>query len=437
MLKKFLLLLIFIMAAAPVFAIEREDLNLEFFNAFHDPYLLQYLNEAVDNNHDARVATQRVEEYRQNIKLAFAQELPSIRVSAGYLGASIPYVNIDKNAFVLPFTANYEADIFGRSRDRTKSAKMIYEMSKLDEQSVYLALLTDVASIYTNILQYDELIAGQENLAANYAQILADGQKKFSRGLITNTDLNNAQTSLKHANTELQNLTKQREVLLMQLAVMTGRDAADKEELRRGTLAAFEYDAEIPAAIESDVIFARPDLQRAEKALEKAKIDVRVARKNFLPTFNILGVLTFNTIGPGSFFSWGSSLGALLAGLTQDLFTGGKKSAELKLQKAKYEEMLESYTQTGLEAAKEVNMALCFIKHDVLIEDNAKENLALSTKNFADAQKMLDNGLFSRSQYLMSANQCVSSRMDLIRAKTQRIINYYTLYKSAGGRLSS
>ena len=110
-------------------------------------------------------------------------------------------------------------------------------------------------------------------------------------------------------------------------------------------------------------------------ALEKAKIDIRVARKEFLPRFNITGIWAFNTIAPGSFFSWESSLAALLAGATQDIFTGGRKIANLKFQKAKYEELFEQYRQVDLDAVKEVNTSLCIIKHDTEIENRNQRKI--------------------------------------------------------------
>src|SRR5699024_10802635 len=98
--------------------------------------------------------------------------------------------------------------------------------------------------------------------------------------------------------------------------------------------------------VSSDIIFARPDVKAAEANLEKAQIDVRVAKKEFFPRFNIVGVWAFNTVAPGSFFSWESSLAAILAGASQDIFKGGMKVARLKMQKAKYEELFEDYNQT-------------------------------------------------------------------------------------------
>ena len=440
MFKKAILIIAALLIAPISFAVDRNDLNVEFFNRFNDVYLYQYVNEAIENNHTAKQATIRVEEYRQNVKSQFANELPSFSVSADYLGLHIPEINpavsnIRKNNFVLPFVANYEADFLLKNRDKTKSAKKTYEMSKFDEQSAYLALLSDVATVYTNILQYDKLIEEQEKIINNYNQILNDNNKKLSRGVINSTELNNSKTNVETSKIALENLIKQREILLMQFAVLLGRSASEASNIERGTLDDFEYNAVIPSEIESDVIFSRPDVKRAETALEKAKIDIRVARKEFLPKFNITGIWAFNTLAPGSFFSWESSLAALLAGATQDIFTGGRKIANLKFQKAKYEELFEQYRQTDLDAVKEVNTSLCIIKHDTNIENQTKEKLNLETKNLNSANKMLSRGVISKSQYLNSENLYINKDMDLTRAKTRKLVNYYTLYKTVGGKL--
>ena len=423
----------------PCFAVDRNDLNVEFFSRFNDDYLFQYVNEAIVNNHNAKQATIRVEEYRQNVKLQFANELPSFSVSANYLGIHSPKFNpnlsVSKNAFVLPFIANYEADFFLKNRDKTKSVKKTYEMSKFDEQSAYLALLSDVATVYTNILEYDKLIKEQEKIVNNYNQILNNDNKKLARGVINTTELNKSKTNVEQASITLENLIKQREVLLMQFAVLIGRSTDGANSIERGSIDKFEYNAVIPSEIESDVIYSRPDVKRAEMALEKAKIDVRVARKEFLPKFNITGIWAFNNIAPGSFFSWESSLAALLAGATQDIFAGGRKIANLKFQKTKYKELFEQYRQTDLVAVKEVNTSLCIVKHDTEIENKTKEKFLLETKNLNNADRMLNRGVISKTQYINSENMYINKDMDLTKAKTRRLVNYYTLYKTVGGKL--
>ena len=82
-----------------------------------------------------------------------------------------------------------------------------------------------------------------------------------------------------------------------------------------------------------------------------------------------------------------------------------------------------------------MNTSLCIIKHDREVENGVNEKLKLEEKNLNSADKMLSQGVISKSQYLNSENRYISKDMDLTKAKTQRLVNYYTLYKTVGGKL--
>lgn len=436
--KKVLLVLSLSIISLPSFAVDREALNVDFFSKFNDDCLNYYIESALENNHDLKKAEHVVEQYRQQAKYSLGNELPSFSVSANYLGIKVPQLDnfaLKKNAFVLPFMANYEADFLLKNRDKTRSANKAYEASKYEEKAIYLSLLSDVATVYTNILQYDELIKKQGAIVDISNNILALDLKKFHRGIIDSTRLNNSKKNLETEKTKLDIYKKEQTVLLMQLAVLSGLSPDCIKDFKIGTLENFEYSGAIPSEIDSDVIFSRPDVMAAETKLEKAKIDVRVARKEFLPTFNITGLWIFNTIAPGTFFSWESSLAAILAGASQDIFMGGRKVANLKLQKAKYEELFEDYKQTDLEAVKEVNTALCFIKYDTGIENNIKSKLNYEVKNFNNSAKKLERGVISYPEYLSAKSNLLMLQKDMAQAKTQRLVNYLTLYKAVGGKL--
>lgn len=434
--KGILLLIILIFGSSSVFAVNREELNPEFFGRFNDDCLVYYINEALENNHDAKQATARVEQYRQQAKVSLGKELPAFTVAANYLGIHVPMLDnftLSKNAFILPFFMNYEADFLLKNRDKTRSANKSYKASQYEEKAVYLALLSDVATVYTNILEYDELINIQNENILIYSKLLDYNNKKFARGVISTTELDNSLRNLETAKNELENLQKQRDVLIIHLAVLTGK--CPDGDLPRKNLQDFEYQGKIPDEICSDVIFSRPDVMQAETNLEKAQIDVRVARKEFLPNFNILGLWAFNTIAPGTFFSWESSLAGIMAGATQDIFKGGQKIANLRYQKAKYEELFEKYRQTDLEAVKEVNTALCFIKHDTAVEDNTLKKVNYEYKNLENSKKKLNRGTVSNPDYLNNLADFLAIQKEAVQAKNQRLVNYYTLYKAVGGKL--
>ena len=436
--KKLLLVLALLFMAQSCFAVDIQELNIEFFNRFNDENLNCYIQDALNNNHDLKKAGHVVEQYRQQTKYSLGKELPSFSVSANYLGIKVPELDtfqLKDNAFILPFMASYEADLLLKNRDKTKSVKKSWEAAKFNEKTIYLALLTDVATVYTNILQYDDLIERQTKIVKNQEEILNRSIKKYERGVISLTELNNVKKSVETGKSSLEKLQKERETAMMQLAVLTGNSSSNIADMKVGDLESFEYSGKIPDEISSDVIFSRPDVKMAEANLEKAKIDVRVAKKEFFPRFNIVGVWAFNTIAPGTFFSWESSLAAILAGATQDIFKGGMKVANLKIQKAKYEELFEDYNQTNLDAVKEVNTSLCIIKHDKQIEDNTKSELNYETQNFQNAQKKLRQGVISEPEYLAEENKLINTQTNYAQAKTQRIVNYFTLYKAVGGQL--
>lgn len=420
------------------YAVDVKELNIEFFEKFNDENLNCYIKEAIEKNHELKKAAHSVEQYRQQTKYSLGQELPSLGVSANYLGVKVPELDnfqLKKNAFVLPFTASYEADLLLKNRDKTRAIKKSYEAAKFNEKAVYLALLSDVATVYTNILRYDDLIEKQEEILKIQEEILNRNDKKFKHGVINLTDLNNVKKNVEASKSTLENLKKNRETAVMQLAVLTGNSAANTANMKFGNFDSFEYSGEIPKEVSSDIIFARPDVKAAEANLEKAQIDVSVAKKEFFPTFNIVGVWAFNTIAPGAFFSWESSLAAILAGASQDIFKGGMKVARLKMQKAKYEELFEDYNQTNLEAVKEVNTSLCIIKHDKQVEANTKSELGYELQNFGNAEKKLNQGVISVPEYLVAKTEFLESQTNFTQAKTQRIINYFTLYKAVGGQL--
>lgn len=144
-----------------------EYVNMCFWDKFQDEYLNYYITEAIRNNPDARKASWQVEEYRQNVKYSFGQELPSLSVSANYAGIHVPRFDnfeLDQNAFILPFIASYEPDFLLKNRDRTKSVKKAYETEKYLEKSVYISLASDVATAYVNVILYDKLISYQNEI---------------------------------------------------------------------------------------------------------------------------------------------------------------------------------------------------------------------------------------------------------------------------------
>lgn len=411
--------------------------NICWWDNFTDPCLKYYIIKAIENNHDAKKASWQVEEYRQNIKLQFSQELPSLSVGGSYLGAHYPDTikNLKSNIFAVPFIASYEADIFLKNHDKTKSKKKAYEASKFQEKSVYISLASDVATTYVNILKYDKQIQIQQALVKIKCEQIRREVAKYKRGVTSIPNLNNIKKDYEIARSNLEETIKSRDKALNQLAVLTGDSPENIASIKRIDWNDFNYKSVIPKEISSDVIFSRPDIMEAEENLEKSKIDVRVARKEFLPTIKVTGFYSLDNIGPDGFGTWGSTIAGILANATVDLFKGGQKVANLKINKAKYEQMFETYRQTDLNALKEVNDSLLIINQDTKIDQNTHCNLLTQKDNYNRANESFNRGVISYQTLLSEQEQYLNMQQNQVSTKTARLVDYITLYKAVGGKL--
>ena len=114
-----------------------EYVNLDFWNNFNDENLSNYINLAIKNNYDLKIATLNVDEFYQATKIQFANELPQATVGFTPAYAKVMEANASW-MFAMPMIINYEADIFLKNRDKTRSSKKLYESSKFDERAAYI-----------------------------------------------------------------------------------------------------------------------------------------------------------------------------------------------------------------------------------------------------------------------------------------------------------
>lgn len=413
--------------------------NLSFFERFNDCYFEDYIKEALINNHDLKQADYRVKQYRYEINSVLSKEFPQLSVSSNYLGTHFPKgdmnVFLKKNSFILPFRLNFEPDFLLKTKDKINSKKFLYKGALANQKSTYLTLLGDVASTYVNILLYDYLINQQKEILKNKDKNLSFDFNKFKFGVIDLINLNTAKEEFNSQQLIYDTLIKNQNTNLYNFSLLLGRSANCIDEIKRGRLEDFEYQETIPEIISSDLIYARPDVIEIENKLKSAKLDVTIAKKDFFPTFNIMGILAFDTAGGGNFFSWGSSFAYLLAGASQDIFKGGEKIANLRIKKARFNELVENYKQTDLTAIKEIANALNIIKQDKINEKTSNNQLEIEKKNYLASNKKFNRGIISRIEFLNDKNSYLQQKQLSATSKAVRLVDYFTLYKAVGGEL--
>ena len=333
-------------------------INIDWWKEFNDPILTDYIIKAVQNNYDLKISSLKIEEAIEKKNIVRAGEMPSIGIGAVPALYKLPAVTHSEGLISLPLYANYEFDLFGKNRDKTKSMDKIVEISKQTERSSYISVISAVGSTYYNIVKLDKLIEIQEQIIEERREIYDLMNLSNSEGFISTADTVNAHKALIKADSDIIELKKLREKMLNMLAVLIGDSSENSSNYERIYYDDLIITKQIPEFIPSEIIANRPDYITSEKMIEKMGIDVRAAKKEFLPSIDILGLISFNSTKYISKLNWNNTVGILGGGILLPLFTGGSRIANLKLNKNKYKQAVENYQNTNLKAIQEVNDSL-------------------------------------------------------------------------------
>lgn len=410
-------------------------INYEWWTNFNDEILTGYIDKAIKNNYNLKMATIAVDEYYQVIKIQFGNELPMAGVGFSPALAKMPGKTTADWTFAVPALVNYEADIFLKNHDKTKMSKKDYEKALQDERSAYIAVASAIGTTYLNIVKLDKMIELQEQIVSDRKIIYDLMLLRNKEGLTSTSDTVKANKSYVGGKSVLTDFKKQRDILLNQLCVLIGENPEKADTIKRISYDNLNFSGVIPKEISSDIITQRPDYITAEKMIEKAGIDVRVAKKEFLPTINLTGVAMFFNSEFGSLLNTKGALTALAGAINLPLFTGGKRVANLKLKKATYERLLNNYYQTNLTAIQEVNDVLTSITHDNKKYEDTKLQSDLERKDFGLSNAKYNQGVISKLDLTQLRENVLSTDKLVADQKINCLVDYIGLYKAVGSQL--
>ncbi len=409
--------------------------NINWWKGLDDSILIDYILKAVECNHDLKISSLKVEETRQNKNIQRSKEMPSIGVGAVPALYKLPASTSSDGLISLPIYASYELDLFGKNRDKTKSFDKLIEISAQNERAAYISVVSAVGSTYYNIVKLDKLINLQEEIIKDRKQIYDLMKLSNEEGLISTADTVNANKAYIRANADIIELKKSRERLLNMLAVLIGESPENKNNYARIAYDDLIINKSVPDSVSSDVIENRPDYLSSEIMLEKTGIDIRAAKKDFLPSFNILGLISFSSTEFLSKMNWTNAVAVLGGGALLPLFTGGAKIANLKLQKNKYNQAVENYKKTYIVSVQEINDALCDLKLDNEKYLKTLENYNVEKSDFGYTQLKYKEGIISNLDLLQKKENLLVTEKQLTNDKIEYFINQISLYKASGAKI--
>ena len=406
-----------------------------FWENYMDKYLSSYVHEALEQNPSLKIANDRLRQSQALLGTINAQRLPHIGVNPSVY----PYRSLSgkkyssHNDITMPLFFNWEIDIFGKLSDQVQSGRYDVKIAKEDVNIKKLSLTSEVCALYFNIILTAELIENEEEILKNLEEVLKLKKQLYEGGIIKYDDLYITEYEKINTQNELNSLYKQRDILSHAFSFI--RAAAPDENINHRTMEETVLPFLPDAEINSDLIFNRPDVIQAEYAIKKAAFDVKVAKKMFLPSFNLNEIVGFESFRAGRLFNWDSIVYQLGAGLLLDLYSGGYKKHFLKYNKELALEKLHKYDYTILDAVRETEDCLSSYKTDYKAFVDFKAMMANSQHYYDVAKTRYHSGIGNRIDELDARRQYLINENAANKAKAASLIDTVSLYKALGSRI--
>jgi outer membrane protein TolC len=164
-----------------------------------------------------------------------------------------------------------------------------------------------------------------------------------------------------------------------------------------------------------------------------ANAQIGMAQAAYYPSLNLFGQGGWSAADIARLANAGSAVWAIGANVTQDIFTGGARRAQVQFARAGYDANVANYRQTVLMAFQEVQDEITGLT--VLMEaqqtqqeavDAARRTLNISTSRYS-------GGLVSYLDVVTAQQNLLTDEQQLAQIQGQRLVSSVLLVKALGG----
>jgi outer membrane protein, multidrug efflux system len=405
--------------------------EMKFWTVFQDKVLADLIREALANNYDIRIAATRVAQAEAIVGITRADQLPSLSAGGGIQWVRSSQYPGAPTFDTLGLQASYIVDFWGKFRRASEAARAELVASENGQEVVRTTLVSDVASSYFNLRQFDaQLEYSQQTLAADQ-DMLKLNTVKFKGGESAETDVLQARLLVEQAEAQIISLKQSIEQTENAISTLLGKNP---EQIARGiSLTEQPHMPEVPTGIPSTLLQRRPDVRQAEMFLVAANANVGVAKADFFPQFPLTASFGAQSTAITSFLQGPATFWSLAAQVAQPLYEGGRIRSNYNLAWARRDEAELSYKQSVQLAVADVSSSLVGYVQSRKFRAKLQEQTDTYHETARLANVRFEGGATSFLEVLVTQQQYFDSELALAEAWNAELQNYVRLYRALGG----
>ena len=398
------------------------------------------VNYALENNISVKRAQLNTKYSNEDVTIAKARLLPTVGANASQnLGVNSKYkrVNPSNN-----FGISASVDLYngGRNKLMVHQANKTIEISKIDLEVLESNIALQIANYYLNaLLQKENIKIAKEQIAITNIQ-LNKMQELIDAGVNPRADLLDIQATLANNKEQLTQAENTLDLSLLNLAQLI-QIPSDNFDIQNVTL---NLDKAVLMYANSNGIYQkaienRPEIKKANLAIENADLGIKIAKTNLKPSVSMnYGLNTsyrYNFSGDGAFDkiynqyndNHGHSLG-ISARYT--IFDGKSRKASIAKAKINKEIIEQNLIDEKLKLRETIERAYLDAKASLKQYESSLSSLKAQQESFNISQERYKLGAMNSFDFDLVKSRLFNAKIAVINAKynfvfKSKVLDYY------------
>lgn len=413
----------------------------EWWSVYNDNDLNELEKQAIEANQTIKIGVAHLEQARASAAVQIATVFPTLstapaaerqRLSGNRpTSSNFPSTGaVTQNSYTLPFTVNYEVDLFGRRRRSIEAAQAAYQASAADLENIRLVITAELAGDYFTLRQLDSEIGILTRTVDTLQKGLQLVDSRHKGGVASGLDVAQEETLLNTTRTQAILLQQQRKQTEDAIAVLIGKPAPDFH------LAAHELNADPPPVnpgLPSDLLERRPDIAEAERQMAESNAQIGIAKAAYYPSLNLFGNGGWLSADIAKLANVQSTFWAVGANVAESIFTGGSRRAQVQFAQAGYDANLANYRQTVLNAFREVQDSVTGLSVLDQARQSQQQAIDSARRTLDISESRYKGGLVNYLDVVTAQQNLLSNEQELAVIQGQRLVTSVLLVKALGG----
>jgi NodT family efflux transporter outer membrane factor (OMF) lipoprotein len=411
------------------------------WTVFNDPLLNDLVQTAYRQNLTLREAGFRVLGSRARYCGAVGTLFPQTQdMNGSYERVNVSREVANRAAAPMPFYSqwNYgfslawELDFWGRFRRAIEAANDELDASVENYDDVLVTLIGDVATTYIQIRTLQQQIAYARQTLGLQRESLRIATAKFKGGQTSEVDANQGQSDVSTTEAYIEQLLISLRQATNRLCVLLG---IPPEELlcKLGEAPIPVAPPEVVVGVPSDLLRRRPDVRRAERLAAAQNAEIGVAVSALYPHISIGGSLGWSAEEFHGLFKGDAFRGVVGPSFTWNILNYGRLLSNIRLQDARFQELVVNYQNTVLRAGEDVEDGLVTFLRAHKRTREASVAVSAEQAAFKEALAQYENGLVDYNRVVLIQERLVERQQTLAESQGQIALGLVQVYRALGG----